>query len=71
MGTARAHVAIAYQLGAASAGVAAVPAVIGVVAGRGGAEAIGACLFVATVALVATHVAAGRLSGDLLHARAV
>ena len=65
VGAARTHVAIAYQLAAASAGVAAVPAVIGVIAGRRGPVVIGPCLLVAALVLAGLHVVTASVAGDL------
>jgi fucose permease len=65
VGAERTHVAIAFQLAAASLGVAAVPAVIGVVAGRRGPAVIGACLLVVAALLAGLHVLTATVAGDL------
>lgn len=65
VGAERTHRAIAFQLAAASLGVAVVPAVIGVVAGRSGPAVIGACLLVVATLLAGLHALTATVAGDL------
>lgn len=64
LGAARTHVAIAWQLAAASLGVAVVPAIIGVVAARRGPAVIGPCLLGVSIVLAGFHVLTASVAGD-------